>query len=204
MIEHKEGGDGVEELHGKIFAWQRWLTFFAAALIISYVAYFGLFLGQPRAVDSDKWGAFGDFFGGVLNPIVAFAAFYWLTQSVKLQKQELAETRAELAKSADAQRQLVENANLSLQVSATAALVNSVEGQLKVYENHLFELNGRKIPAMAKDYVLQVHALEEEINAVADRINSLNSDRTAYYMSLKRIVDAYGQAILAAQESSPQ
>lgn len=130
MTEHKQGGDGVEELHGKILAWQRWLTFFGATLIISYVSYFGLILGQIPAIDSDKWGAFGDFFGGILNPIVAFAAFYWLTQSVKLQKQELFETRLELKKSADAQSLLVDSGRDSVRLAALTALANYANARL--------------------------------------------------------------------------
>lgn len=43
--------------------------------------------------DSEIWGTFGDFIGGILNPIIAFAAFYWLTQSVLIQKKELSKTQ---------------------------------------------------------------------------------------------------------------
>lgn len=49
------------------------------------------------------WGQLGDFIGGILNPIVAGAALFWLTQSVRLQKEELAETRAEMVRSTEAQ-----------------------------------------------------------------------------------------------------
>ncbi|MEG8241300.1 hypothetical protein MKR66_16250 [Acinetobacter baumannii] len=47
---------------------------------------------------AQHWGTVGDFFGGILNPIFALFAFYWLTYSVRLQIKELAETRNELKK----------------------------------------------------------------------------------------------------------
>ncbi|ENU11101.1 putative phage abortive infection protein [Acinetobacter calcoaceticus] len=50
-----------------------------------------------------RWGTVGDFFGGILNPIFALFAFYWLTYSVRLQVKELKETRNELQKAAKAQ-----------------------------------------------------------------------------------------------------
>lgn len=57
----------------------------------------------------DFWGAFGDYVGGILNPIFGFITLVGLVLTVGLQKQilavqkqELAETKDELAKSAEA------------------------------------------------------------------------------------------------------
>ncbi|MFX5869884.1 hypothetical protein ABTE73_19965, partial [Acinetobacter baumannii] len=55
--------------------------------------------------EAQHWGTVGDFFGGILNPIFALFAFYWLTYSVRLQTKELAETRNELKKAASAQEE---------------------------------------------------------------------------------------------------
>lgn len=54
----------------------------------------GLFPNSP--VRSD-WGVTGDFFGGVLNPILAFCSLIALLYTVHLNKQELEATRKELA-----------------------------------------------------------------------------------------------------------
>lgn len=40
-----------------------------------------------------EWGAFGDFFGGILNPLIAFGALCLLHLAYVAQKQELKETR---------------------------------------------------------------------------------------------------------------
>jgi hypothetical protein len=118
-----------EQLDARVRIWKRVLFGVAACLVGAYVVYFGLILEQKPAADADKWGQFGDFVGGLLNPIVAFAAFFWLTESVKLQKLELAATRAELKVAADAQQQLVENARVTVQISALTALLQETSNE---------------------------------------------------------------------------
>lgn len=71
---------------------------FSLALLF-YVGHFTWLLGPGLSPDQGAWGQFGDFIGGLLNPIVAFFAFYWLTESVHIQKQELSEARDALKKS---------------------------------------------------------------------------------------------------------
>lgn len=52
---------------------------------------------------ADDWGAFGDYIGGALSPILAFASFMALLYTIRLQSEELKATREELARSAKAQ-----------------------------------------------------------------------------------------------------
>ncbi|MDO7412635.1 putative phage abortive infection protein [Acinetobacter baumannii] len=73
-------------------------------LIIIAVVFFYLIMKDIDVKDAAQhWGPVGDFFGGILNPIFALFAFYWLTYSVRLQIKELKETREELKKAATAQ-----------------------------------------------------------------------------------------------------
>lgn len=58
-----------------------------------YFIWFFVVNNQSLSIDSSIWGTFGDFVGGILNPIIALFAFYWLTQSVLIQKKELSETQ---------------------------------------------------------------------------------------------------------------
>lgn len=50
----------------------------------------------------DWHGAFGDFFGGIVNPILTFLSFMGLLITIVMQRVELRETRRELEKSAKA------------------------------------------------------------------------------------------------------
>ena len=60
------------------------------------IAYFSNF-HVSVSVDNGDWGTFGDFFGGILNPVIASFALYWLITSVNLQIQELKKTNEALA-----------------------------------------------------------------------------------------------------------
>ena len=107
-MEAKQVEKSREQMERGIKRWQYGLFGLGLTLIAAYLIYFSMVLGQIPAKDAEKWGQFGDFIGGLLNPIVAFAAFYWLTQSVKMQKQELHETKMALKDAAKAQKETAE------------------------------------------------------------------------------------------------
>lgn len=102
---------------------------FALSLPIAYVVWFGWKNGLPAAkTDVSTWGTFGDFIGGVLNPLVAFCALYWLTQSIKIQKKELEEARHALNnQSAMLDKQRFEDTFFSLLEQHNAALKSLTE-----------------------------------------------------------------------------
>jgi Putative phage abortive infection protein len=86
----------------------------AAAFVLLILAYWLSFSKYGWSTNPDAWGQFGDFLGGVLNPLVSLAALFALVISVRMQRAELKDTRAELiearkvateqAKTADQQR----------------------------------------------------------------------------------------------------
>ncbi|WP_460110355.1 hypothetical protein [Pseudomonas sp. S3_H04] len=62
---------------------------FLALLMVAVVLYpyhqqFGFLSG-----DRSDWGAFGDFFGGVLNPIFALFAFFAVLHSLRIQMKQI-------------------------------------------------------------------------------------------------------------------
>jgi hypothetical protein len=107
-----------------------------AAVMIGVVAAYGVWfwLVHSRPVSSapDSWGQFGDFVGGLLNPLVAYAAFYWLTRSVRLQKEELHETRLALAEASRAQTDQAEHARTSVRLNALSTLTNSIATEVEL------------------------------------------------------------------------
>ena len=74
-------------------------------VITGYISWFLFYNNAPLSVKSSDWGAFGDFVGGILNPLVAFSAFYWLTVSVVIQKEELSKTTYALIEASNAQKE---------------------------------------------------------------------------------------------------
>lgn len=143
----KQDARGINEeaknIQKEIDRWKGGLILVAVALVAFYIMAFFSLKDFPNSLDAEKWGQFGDFLGGLMNPLVAFAAFFWLTQSVKLQKQELAETRAELRSAAEAQRDLVENGKISVRLAALTSLANAahVEVTLAMSEVESIERN---------------------------------------------------------------
>lgn len=69
-------------------------------ITIVLVLYFSNF-HVSVSVDNGDWGTFGDFFGGILNPVIASFALYWLITSVNLQIQELKKTNEALEKTVE-------------------------------------------------------------------------------------------------------
>lgn len=74
----------------------------AALAVVLLFAYFGYFWTAP-AGGPDSWGQFGDFLGGLVNPVVGMVTIILLIMTLKeqqrairLQSKELSEQRAEL------------------------------------------------------------------------------------------------------------
>lgn len=70
---------------------------------------------SPESQTREALGQMGDFFGGVLNPILAFASFIALLYTIKLQSKEMEETREELKEARIAQQKSANTANTKLE-----------------------------------------------------------------------------------------
>lgn len=75
--------------------------------------------------DQESFGQFGDYVGGVLNPIFAFLTICLLLLSIHVQLQELKETREEIRRSAEA----FEQQNSIMQRQMEAALLVDLLGK---------------------------------------------------------------------------
>lgn len=101
-----------------------------------YLFNFGM---QGISSDQEIWAQFGDYFGGILNPILAFIALIALLKTIQLQsralevsKEELSATRKELEKSRLAQEE--QSQSLKLQNKAT---------NIQVFESTFFQLSNQ-------------------------------------------------------------
>jgi uncharacterized membrane protein len=80
------------------------------ALPAAYLVYWRVFGRLGWSDQQQDWGLFGDFVGGVLNPIFAFLSLLALLLTVILQNKEIHQSHEELRKSNDTlQRQNFEN-----------------------------------------------------------------------------------------------
>ena len=70
-----------------------------AILFVIILAFWDIFLVHQRIKNFGQWG---DFFGGILNPILTFLTFIGLMITIILQQIELKESKKEFARTADA------------------------------------------------------------------------------------------------------
>lgn len=97
----------------------------------AYYLRFGHCMNLGAATDPGDWGAFGDYIGGLLNPLISLFAFYWLGSSVRLQVQQIddsAETMKQTAlhqkKQAELELQSQELATINLELTAIQNEIN--------------------------------------------------------------------------------
>jgi hypothetical protein len=86
----------------KYFLWMIFVVFlFIAGIFGRYLTHFN----GDLSLDHAKWGTFGDYIGGTLNPILSFISLIALLTTIILQSKELELTRDELKRSASAQEE---------------------------------------------------------------------------------------------------
>ncbi|OAD85820.1 hypothetical protein ATN89_03780 [Comamonas thiooxydans] len=186
VMEEKPVKKKWEPVEWEMWRWQVVIVVLLLVLLAVYAVSFGI----KGTSSQETWGQFGDFIGGVMNPLVAFAAFYWLTQSVKLQKQELKETRAELRASALAQQEQVENGRKSIRLAALTALTNATESKIQTLRVNIRETESKM--QFVRGGGLGVIASMEEIEA--DRKGFLKAaiqlgfERDAYIDEMKTLL----------------
>lgn len=88
------------------------ISIFVTLILIVVWAFVDKFADSDFSNSVAEWGATGDFFGGMLNPILAFASFIAVLYTLNIQskqlevsRKELEATRKELALSREAQQQ---------------------------------------------------------------------------------------------------
>ncbi len=59
------------------------LILFAILLVGFYIYSFGYSISDEQEV----WGAFGDYIGGLLNPLIAFLVFYYVIKNYESQQE---------------------------------------------------------------------------------------------------------------------
>ncbi len=81
----------------------------AVVLITGVVSAYTLTFGATPTDTQTLWGAFGDYFGGLLNPLFAMLAFLALLWSITLQKEEFHRAAGHLATQSELARKQLED-----------------------------------------------------------------------------------------------
>jgi len=148
-------------------------TIFSIATVIS-VCVIVLYLYKYRGTisnDHTRWAEFGDFIGGVLNPVFGFFGLFALLITISLQAKELKLTRIELKNSSDAL--LAQNTTLIVQNFENSFfqmlrlhndIVNSIDF-IRVTSNNSIVTSGRDcFPVMVKRLAWECKRMKCEID----------------------------------------
>lgn len=177
-------------------AWEtnlwRWALLIGALAVGVYAWHFGWRLGRGFSPSPDQWGTFGDYIGGVMNPLVALAALYWLTRSVSIQKQELAETRKELAETRRELAAQAENGRQALYLNALTALHNANLASVATIENRIkiLEQGIRSAPVLPNKAEIAIHEgfIQQRAELLKD-IKPIESENQQIIAGIKKYLD---------------
>jgi hypothetical protein len=135
--------------------------------------------------ERDAWGQFGDFFGGVLNPLISFGAFYWLATSILLQKAELSETRDALKATQFAQQQHADTALVAAKIQRDNILLTMVANKiaaLRTRQTHILQMQADRGPyGKYYDEHGQLTPLVVALKKLNEEISSLESEEAEVF-----------------------
>ena len=139
------------------------------AVVFVLTMYFINFSGDISK-DQNKWGLFGDFIGGSLNPILAFLSLIALLFTIILQSNELKATRIELKRAAIAQEE-----------SSKAILEQNRVFLTQSFENKFFSLLDEHNKALDKLTIPNGRWGEDKSNFDIVKQNIFSSKNTAMF-----------------------
>jgi hypothetical protein len=148
-------------------------------LVAFYVIWFYGINDQSLSTNSNDWGVFGDFVGGILNPLVAFFAVCLLSISIVIQKEELSETTKALVESQQAQTK-------QAQLALVAAKIQSLNMRLSVISSEMSALMKHRNTIMSTNNPKQLFLNEDAkqisatkfLNSITPRIAALRDSQT--------------------------
>lgn len=99
--------------------------------IILYISIHGYHLSDSH----ELWAQFGDYFGGLLNPIYALLAFLALLYTISLQSAEMRQATKEFRRSADSMQQQLNHYKNSARKEDLYKIIKDIDEDLKkIYE----------------------------------------------------------------------
>jgi hypothetical protein len=140
---------------------------YAACVVAFYTA---TFCAQALSADPQHWGQFGDYIGGLLNPIVAFAALLLLVESIRIQRKELAETKEAITRQAD-------TAAIATEIAALTGLIQTGSAEVEMHRAALRHIAGelsRQTQVIAAQYNLPMEKVPPDL---FDRACPVHDDR---------------------------
>ncbi|WP_396587752.1 hypothetical protein [Bermanella sp. R86510] len=137
------------------------VTVTAIALVV-VTAYILMFWGTPISKDPSYWGAFGDYLGGILNPIIAFASLILILKTLSQNeivlmqsKQALIDSREEMKESTKQLSAAAQAQEKLLKLEKDRSEAQALEARKKDHESEIENI-ARYCEYMSDNYYLRL------------------------------------------------
>jgi len=144
--------------------------------------------------ENDVWGTFGDYVGGILNPVIAAFAFYLIAETYKLQKDaynlqkiELSETRKLLEVSVNAQRDQIKLASLTALLNSSLTRIGLLESEKTQWLQSQERLLSKKITH--ESYETHLSEVEKKIWEIESEIDELKEKNKSFERQIEFLFD---------------
>lgn len=152
---------------------------FVIALCLTALTILGFFFANFHgglSSDNGVWGTFGDYVGGILNPLIAAFAFYLIARTYELQKNELEATRNLLKISTDAQKDQIKLAALTALLNSNLTRIAMIESEKAILlQGKLNNSEGSPILVYSTEFFSRQDMIENEIKRIITENKKLES-----------------------------
>ena len=121
----------------------------------------------PLSKENSDWGTFGDFFGGVMNPILGFINLLLLTKTLASQKEFHEENKNFLATSETQQTKNTQIQEISARIVAIGHLLDITSQQMKhlsEFSHLLKEEQTELLENLTANYKIHLNELDQAYN----------------------------------------
>jgi hypothetical protein len=141
---------------------------FIFGVLGSYVVQFHFMLGLPLSNDAAVWGQLGDYFGGLLNPMLSFISLVLLIKSLTLQNQANQDLRDEINNTRKSEKLR----------SFEVQLFNMIDSQRTALDAFKleFEENGTLVKKYGAEAIIKI---EDDVETLR---NGYDKSRTVEYL----------------------
>lgn len=137
-------------------------------LALSHVFYWLWRNSVGNGFGEDKWGQYGDFIGGITNPIISLLTFGGLLYTILVQRRELALQRRELSNSSKALKATEEELRQTKEIAAGQAEFYRKESKKADLEKVMVRISENVIGLLGWRPSRGVPSLEEELKERAN------------------------------------
>ena len=161
--------------------------FTAVALIFAvfcvYLVQFSMLLGYEISKDTSVWGQFGDYVGGLLNPLLSSISIVLLIKSLILQHEANSNLKAEIRNNEKTEKLRSFEVLFFNLISSQKNLFDSFSIDFQVADNTSFNLKGAKAVIEIENNIEEIRQANGNDEEIADYLTAIDIDDQIFGLS---------------------